>query len=326
MESRIRKWARSVLRIFGAVASILFAAWTVVAQPSCRRNPASTAQVDPAELRKHVETLSQRFHPRDFRYPDHLGQAADYIAGHFEQAGATVEFQTFTAAGNRYRNVIGRFQAGTGSKTIVGAHYDACGPMPGADDNASGVAALVELAHLLGKRPPASEVELVAYCLEEPPFYQTDQMGSAIHARSVAIDKARIRGVIVLEMVGCFSDRWFSQSYPSPMLHLIYPNRGNFIGVIGRWDQGEWVRAVKAGMQGRTDLPVRSIRAPGIVPGIDMSDHRNYWPQGIPALMVTDTAFYRNPAYHTLEDTADRLDYDRMAQVVIALFEALETL
>ena len=326
MGKRIRKWARSVLRIFGAVAAILFAAWMVFAQPSCRRNPASTAQVDPAALRAHVEALSQRFGPRDFRYPDHLGQIADYIAGHFERAGAAVEFQTFTAAGNRYRNVIGRFPAGAGARTIVGAHYDACGPMPGADDNASGVAALIELAHLLGKHPPASAVELVAYCLEEPPFYQTDQMGSAIHARSIANDPALIRGVIVLEMVGCFSDRWFSQSYHAPLLRLIYPARGNFIGVVGRWDQGGWVRAVKAGMQGRTGLPVRSIRAPGIVPGIDMSDHRNYWPQGIPALMVTDTAFYRNPTYHTWEDTADRLDYDRMAQVVVALFEALEAL
>lgn len=326
MGNGIRKGMRSVLRILGALAAILAAIWMLLAQPSCRRNPVSQAFVDPAKLREHVEMLSQRFHPRDFRYPAHLEQIADYIAGQFEQAGATVEFQSFTAAGNSYRNVIGRFQAGTGDKTIVGAHYDACGPMPGADDNASGIAALIELARLLGERPPASEVELVAYCLEEPPFFQTDEMGSAIHARSVANDKARIRGVIVLEMVGCFSDRWGSQSYPSPLLHLIYPNRGNFIGVIGRWDQGGWIQAVKAGMQGRTGLAVRSIRAPGIVPGIDLSDHRNYWPQGIPALMVTDTAFYRNPAYHTFDDTADRLDYHRMSQVVVALFEAVESL
>ena len=144
----------------------------------------------------------------------------------------------------------------------MGAHYDASGDTPGADDNASGVAALIELAFLLGSNTPPGEVELVAYCLEEPPFFKTELMGSAVHAKSIAGDKANIRGVIVLEMVGFFQDGWGSQSYPSPLLHLIYPSRANFIGVISRWDQGAWVKAVKSGMKGRTPLPVYSIRAP----------------------------------------------------------------
>lgn len=322
----IRKFIRSVLRILAGVAVVLGLIWVVLAQPSCRWNAASDQRVDPARLQAHVVALSKEFRPRDFRHPENLDRCAGYIARHFEQAGAAVEFQPFTVAGREYRNVIARFGTGPGPRVIVGAHYDACGDMPGADDNASGVAALIELAFLLGRQPAARNVELVAYSLEEPPTFRTDSMGSAVHARSVAAAKTNILGVIVLEMVGTFSDRWGSQAYPSPMLHLLYPNRGNFIGVIGRWDQGRWIKTVKAGMQGRTALPVRSIRAPPQVPGIDLSDHLNYWPLGIPALMVTDTAYLRNPAYHTPDDTADKLDYNRMAAAVVALHAALRGL
>ena len=320
-----RKLLRSAARILAAVAAILFAAWFVFSQPSCRRHPPSPATVDPARLRAHVDTLSRDCHPRNYLHPDNLARAADYIARHFDQAGATVEFQSFTVSGMPYRNIIGRFHAGPGPKLVVGAHYDACDELPGADDNASGVAALLELAALLGRAPPPGEVELVAYCLEEPPFFQTDHMGSVFHAQRLAPAKDRVRGVLVFEMVGYFDDTCGSQSYPLPLLHLLYPSRGDFIGVIGRWDQGPWVRAVKTAMKGRTPLPVHSIRAPSFVPGIDLSDHRSYWPHGIPAVMITDTAFYRNRAYHTAEDTPDRLDYDRMAQVVVATFEAIRS-
>ena len=323
MKPFVRKFLRSIVRILAAVAAILFVAWFVFSQPSCRRHPPSRTVVDPARLRTHVDMLSKELHPRNFHHPDHLARCADYIARQFEQAGATIEFQPFTVSGMPYRNVIGRFRAGPGPKLVVGAHYDACDELPGADDNASGVAALLELAALLGRGAPPGEVELVAYCLEEPPFFQTDHMGSVLHAQRLAAEKDRIRGVLVFEMVGYFDDTWGSQSYPLPLLHLLYPSRGNFIGVIGRWDQGPWIRTVKTAMKGRTPLPVYSIRAPRIVPGIDLSDHRSYWPHGIPAVMITDTAFYRNRAYHTPGDTADRLDYDRMAQVVVAVAEAI---
>ena len=168
-------------------------------------------------------------------------------------------------------------------------------------------------------------MELVAYVLEEPPFFRTPLMGSAVHAASLATEKENIAGVIVLEMVGCFSDAKGSQSFPSPLLKLFYPSRGNFIAVIGRWDQGRWVKRVKSGMQGTTDLPVYSLRAPAAIPGVDFSDHINYWPLGLPAVMITDTAFYRNQAYHETGDTAERLDYARMSQVVVAVWGAVQS-
>lgn len=315
---------QSAVLIPCALFIVVLAVWWLISQPTFRKNQASTAAVDSNRLKSHVGTISQTFYPRDWSYVDNLNRCADYIAMHFTNAGAVVESQAVNAQGRQYRNIIGRFGVGQGAKVIIGAHYDAYGELPGADDNASGVAALIELAYLLGQNMPAKEIELVGYVLEEPPFFRTESMGSAIHAKSIA--EQTIAGVIVLEMVGYFRDERGSQGYPSSLLKLFYPNRGNFIAVVGSWDQGDWVKKVKAGMKGATRLPVYSIRAPTFVPGIDFSDHLNYWPYGFKALMVTDTAFYRNMAYHSEGDEMDKLDYARMSDVVVAVFEALRSL
>ncbi len=321
-----RRILRSVLRILAGVAGVVFVAWLLVAQPTLVGNRRSELRTSPQNLKDHVEMLAVLLSPRDWQHATNLEKCADYIEGRFQQSGAAVAGQSVGAHGNSYRNVIGRFGAGKGSKVVIGAHYDACGPTPGADDNASGVAVLLELAELFGKNPPDREIELVAYVLEEPPIFGGELMGSAVHAKSLADEKPRPTGVIVLEMVGYFSNAWGSQSYPLPLLYLMYPPRGNFVALVSRWDQGGWISQVKAGMQGTTGLPVYSIRAPQSLPGIDFSDHRNYWPQGIKALMVTDTAFFRNKAYHTAEDKPDRLDYSRMAEVVVAVYEAVRSL
>lgn len=315
-----------MIRVLAAVALVVLVTGCLMSQPTWRRNRPSAATVAPQRLRAHVAMLSQSLHPRDWQHAENLERCADYIAAQFRSAGAAVELQDVPVQGRVYHNVIGRFGAGRGRKVIVGAHYDACGETPGADDNASGVAALIELASLLGHEPAPGNVELVAYVLEEPPFFKTPQMGSAVHARSVAAAKENVAGAIVLEMVGCFSDARGSQSYPSALLRLTYPSRGNFIAVVGRWDQGDWLKRVKVGMRGATGLPVCSLRAPAAVPGVDFSDHINYWPHAIDAVMVTDTAFYRNRVYHGPDDTADRLDYERMAQVVVAVFEAVRSI
>jgi Zn-dependent M28 family amino/carboxypeptidase len=197
---------------------------------------------------------------------------------------------------------------------VVGAHYDAAGPYPGADDNASGVAGLLELAALLGKSDLSGTVELVAYPLEESPFFRTSQMGSAIHANAL-----RQEGV-----VGYVTDADNTQQFPSALLSLFYPARGNFIAVVGKIGQGWLVRRVKKAMAQASSLPVYSLTAPRFLPGVDFSDHVNYWQAGYPAVMITDTAFYRNPHYHTGADTADTLDYQRMAQVVAGVYAAVK--
>ncbi len=211
---------------------------------------------------------------------------------------------------------------------VIGAHYDSHGDAsgvqvtgdshtPGADDNASGVAGLLELARLLGKQPPPRAVELVAYTLEEPPHFRTTHMGSAWHARALKAANREVSLMLSLEMIGYFTDAPGSQRYPLGLMKLVYPDRGNFIALIGRFGDFGAMRKAKSLMAGATgSLPVYSMNATPAIQGIDFSDHLNYWKQGYPALMVTDTSFMRSEHYHGAGDTFDKLDYRRMARVV----------
>jgi len=316
----------ALLRIAAVIILFLGAAWWVIAQPTWRKQPRATVAADPAQLESHVRTLSESFHPRNFRQVDNLNATADYIAGHFASAGGRVSTQPFSVNGAEYRNVSAQFGPKEGPRWIIGAHYDTHDDTPGADDNASGVAGLLELARLFGENPPDARIELVAYPLEEPPFFGSGQMGSARHAQALNLETDPVRGVVVLEMIGYFSDEHGSQRHPSQLLRLIYPEKGNFITVVGRWEDRRFVKQMKGAMQGATPLPVESIAAPVEVPGIDFSDHRNYWPLDLPAIMITDTAFYRNDHYHTAGDTYDTLDYERMAMAVTAVRAAILTL
>ncbi len=180
--------------------------------------------------------------------------------------------------------------------------YDSCGNSPGADDNASGIAGLIELAYLISSDPNAGEVELVAYPLEKPPLFRTQEIGSVFHAQSLVDDGIDVQGVIILEMIGYYSDEPGSQDAPMILLKLVYPSCGNYILVVGQTDQRAFTKQVKIGMKGATKLKVFSINVPRIASGIDFSDHLNYWPHNSNAVMVTDSSFYRNKAYHTPDD------------------------
>ena len=175
---------------------------------------------------------------------------------------------------------------------------------------------MIELARLLKGQSFRQRVELVVYTNEEPPFFRTPYMGSAVHARSLAESGKRASLMLSLECIAYFSDEPGSQDHPVRLLHAMYPTTGNFISLVGFYQDGDVARQVKAAMKSASDLPVYSINAPGFVVGVDFSDHLNYWNEGYVGMMVTDTAFYRNKAYHTPQDTADRLDYRRMAKVV----------
>lgn len=300
-----------------------FALWFWVTQPILRKGNSAAPAVEPANLEAHVRTLSEKFFPRDHAHPENLERAARYVAEEFARAGGAVSEQTFEAAGKTYRNVSARFGPAEGPRIVVGAHYDAAGELPGADDNASGVAGLIELAYLLGRETPKLPVELVAFALEEPPYFRSRQMGSYVHAASLKAAGVEVRLMISLEMIGFFSDAPGSQQFPHPSLKSVYPSEGNFIGVVGTVGEAGAVRRVKAAMAGATPLPVYSINAPRSVPGVDFSDQMNYWDAGYDALMITDTAFYRNPNYHGPADTFDTLDYARMAMVVRGVYAAV---
>ena len=234
--------------------------------------------------------------------------------------------QTYLINGNPYQNIIALFPSTNPARIVVGAHYDACADTPGADDNASGIAGILELARLIGKFQPHHTIELVAYCTEEPPFFGTQDMGSAHHAQGLQEQGIRVDAMLALEMIGYFSDAPSSQSYPAFIFRLFCPSKGNFIAVVGNTKQRRLIKATKIAMRGITDLPVHSVSVPGFIQGVDFSDHRNYWAHGFPAVMITDTAFLRNKMYHELGDTADRLDYTRMSKVVIAVLEAIKKL
>jgi len=302
------------------VSLVLLGIWVYVAQPSFRSSERLDLDVNEARLQEVVKTLSIDFHPRNFRSTKNPEKTVAYLVGHFEQAGGSVETQEFEVGGTNYQNIRCFFGDKSKPRFVIGAHYDSHDQTPGADDNASGVAGLVELAYLLGRTALSNCMELVAYPLEEPPIFATTKMGSYVHAASLKRENANVSGMIALKMIGYFSEEFGSQSYPSPLLYLLYPKTGNFIAVAGNLNQRSYIARVKRGMKGTSDLKVYSIAAPQQLPGIDFSDHRNYWAFGYPAVMVTDTAFYRNRAYHTANDTWDRLDYTKMADVVRAVY------
>jgi len=308
---------------------LLAAAWFAVTQPLMFGGAASTGSppVDAARLEAHVRMLSETLAPRDAGHPENLERAAAYLRQEFERAqAAVVSVQPFEAHGRTYRNVIASFGPRTNELVVVGAHYDTAGALPGADDNASGVAGLIELAYLLGRTPPTARVELVAFALEEPPYFRSPFMGSAVHAASLRSQGFAVRAMLSLEMIGYFSDQPDSQQYPVSFLKAFYPAQANFIAVVGKMDQWRTVRRVKKAMTEASQLPVYSINAPRSIPGVDFSDHLNYWNEGYDALMITDTAFYRNPHYHTSTDTPETLDYRRMASVVQGVYAAVLSL
>jgi Zn-dependent M28 family amino/carboxypeptidase len=275
--------------------------------------------VDPDVLRKHVEALSERFVPRSDEYPKNLAKVADYIATSFRASGTRVNEQEFEVYKTRYKNIIAEYGPPSSEILVVGAHYDTAGEQPGADDNASGVAGLLEIGRLLAQDKLGSRVVLAAYALEEPPNFRTENMGSTVHARSLKESGVSVKLMISLEMIGYFSEKKNSQSFPIPFLRLFYPSQGNFILVVDQLFSNQ-ARGLKKWMSAVCEIPVYSINAPAFIPGVDFSDHQSFWKYGYPAVMVTDTAFYRNEAYHSSRDTADRLDYRKMAQVVYGVY------
>lgn len=306
--------------LFVAVGAVLALLVGITTQPFVQARPSTPPAVDPARLHAHVRALSQDFHPRSVEHPQQLASAAHYVHEALTAAGAQVQRQPVVVEGERFENLVARFGPADGPLLVIGAHYDSHGLTPGADDNASGVAGLIELARLLAQHPPARPIELVAYTLEEPPHFRTEQMGSAHHARALAERGQAVELMVSLEMIGFFSDTPGSQHYPVPGLSWLYPDRGNFIGLVSRPEDWRETRRLKAAMRGATPLPVASINTLPRVPGVDFSDHLSYWHRGMPAVMVTDTAFARNLEYHRAGDTHERLDYRRMAQVVQGIF------
>lgn len=279
-------------------------------------------------LYDHVHALSVAIGSRSVAEHDRILRAESYIRGILEGQGVPYSLQGYDHEGKRFSNVIVELK-GTeqpGESVIVGAHYDTVYGTPGADDNASAVAVLLELCRDLKEYRPQRTLKLIFFVLEEPPAFMTHAMGSYVYAQQAQRSGERIHGMISLEMVGYFSDAEGSQAFPVPGMHMLFPDRGNFIGVIGNVHSRELTLAVAEALKVGSEIPVESLVALPFIPGVGLSDHGPFWKMGYRAVMVTDTAFYRNPNYHTPHDTIETLRFDKMSQLVRGMVHVVEFL
>ena len=278
-------------------------------------------------LRSHVSHLALEIGQRNVFRPDALHAAADYIRREWVAQHYQVNSQHYAAMGVTSENLEVRRIGKTRPDEIilVGAHYDTITGSPGADDNASGIAALLELTRLFATLETARTLCFVAFANEEPPFFFWGQMGSRVYAEAAKARGENIRLMLSLEMLGSYSDRPDSQAYP-PLLRHFYPDRANFIAMVANRASRKELQQLVAAFKAHSDFPVESLATFEFVPGVAWSDHLSFWRKGYPAIMVTDTAFYRNEAYHTPDDTPEKLNYHAMAHVVEGLFNALKGL
>jgi Peptidase family M28 len=283
-------------------------------------------------LRAHLRILCEEIGTRSIYTFANLLKAEHYVTAALEEAGFLVEKQFFAYRGHRCANLVGRdpSHTPTGRQYILCAHYDTAWGTPGADDNASAVAILLEVARLA--RTAGTVVRdtaawrMVAFTTEEPPAFHTHHQGSRVFARQARRQKQRIDGVVNLEMLGYFKDVPRSQHYPFPARLFGYPDRGNFVGVVGNWRSRRLARDVVTAMRTNTALPVHKLIVPerGFLLFFSrLSDHSSFWDHGYPAVMLTDTAFLRNPHYHGPSDSPDTLDFASMVQVVRSLLNCL---
>jgi len=294
-----------------------------------KANPISvfsdTIHPDKTRMLKDLQFLVKSPIARYDEHVERLNECAKYIFDEFKKLTEDVEEQKYMLKGKEYKNIICSFGPKEGERIIVGAHYDVCENQPGADDNASGVAGMLEIARLISSQSQGLKyrVDFVAYTLEEPPNFRTANMGSAVHAKMLFENHVKVKQMICLEMIGFFSDKRRSQEYPIGLMKLFYPTKANYIALVGKIGQGKSIRSIRKEMRENSEIKVCSINSPAFVSGIDFSDHLNYWKYGYPAVMITDTAFYRNPNYHEKTDTLETLNIDKIAEVVKGVFASV---
>jgi hypothetical protein len=283
-----------------------------------------------ADLRRDVALLAGDLGDRSLPRPAGLGPAADAIERELVRAGLAVQRQRYEVAGRASDNLeveIGGYHWGGEDREVVviGAHYDSVAGTTGADDNASGVAALLSLARTFAGTHPRRALRFVAFANEEPPYFQTPAMGSVVYARRCRERGERVVAMLSLETLGYYSDQPASQRYPFPF-GLFYPTTGDFVAFVGNTSSRALVRSAVASFRAGARFPSEGVAAPGALQGVGWSDHWAFWQEGYPAVMITDTAPFRNPGYHTPHDTPDRLSYAPLARVVEGLVRVVRDL
>jgi hypothetical protein len=270
-----------------------------------------------SSLRRDVEMLATTIGPRNLQYPENLKKASKFLLKELSDMGYVVERQTYRALDQDFDNLIVEIPGNSRPKEIVvvGAHYDSAFNSPAANDNGSGVAATLELARSYMSRKPSRTLRFVFFANEEPPFNWTTDMGSLVYAKSCKARAENIVGMFSLETIGYYTDEPHTQRYPQP-IDKLYPSTGNFIGFVSNLGSRELLRTAIRSFRHHTKFPSEGAALPNQLPGVGWSDHWSFWQVGYPGVMITDTATFRYPYYHTEQDTPEKIDYDRLTIVV----------
>ncbi len=290
--------------------------------------PIPTQSGDIHQLYKHVEHISVHIGSRSVYEYDRITATKDYITSCLEDVGIVPTLHSYYYDGKEYSNIVVSI---TGAKlpdetVIIGAHYDSVYGTPGADDNASAVAILLEMSRILKSFSPARTLKLIFFVNEESPVFRSKYMGSYVYAMEAKARDENIKSMISLEMLGYYSNKKGGQTFPLPLMNLIYPSTPNFIAIVGNLSSRSLVEKVKISLNENSGIPAETLSTVSFIPGIDFSDHRSFWKMGYPAVMITDTAFYRNPNYHTARDSIDTLDFNKMSDLLRGLTQTAKDL
>jgi hypothetical protein len=330
----------SIARVTIAVVAVLVLLWwfgmRMPGKNVSKRGPLSPDEVVlREELRANVQKLSGEIGERNMWHYPQLNAAADFIEESFSRAALRTRRDSYEMRGQLCHNIEAEIPGNRPEIIVIGAHYDSVFGSPGANDNGSGVAAVLALAQRFAaretersppRRTPNKTLRFVAFVNEEPPYFLSGEMGSLVYARRCKQRGDKISAMISLETIGYFSDAPHSQTYPAPGLGVFYPRIGNFIGFVSNVQSRSLLRRVIALFRKHAKIPSEGAALPAFVPGVSWSDQWSFWQQGYPAIMVTDTAPFRYPYYHSSNDTPDKLDYDRFALVVSGMEKVIEQL
>jgi hypothetical protein len=321
----------SALRVLIAVVAVVALLWWFgMRMPG--KNISKVAPLSPdevtlrEELRADVQKLAGEICERNMWHYAQLNAAADFIEDSFSRAGLHSRRDSYELRGQACHNIEVEIPGTRPEVLLIGAHYDSVFGSPGANDNGSGVAATLALARRFANRKTQHTMRFVAFVNEEPPYFLSGEMGSLVYAGRCKAHGDKISAMISLETIGYFSDAPHSQTYPSPGLGIFYPKIGNFIGFVSNVHSRTLLRRVIGLFRKHAKIPSEGAALPAFIPGVSWSDQWSFWRNGYPAIMVTDTAPFRYPYYHSANDTPDKLDYDRFALVVSGMEKVIEDL
>ncbi len=312
---------QAAVYLLAAAAACAVLGWYMIATPgksfSGPLAPLGAAEIHSRDrLRTLVATLAST--ERNTRTPYLLAAASRNIETELSAAGYAVRQQAFDSGDGIVHNLEAVIEGRESRSIVIGAHYDSIFGAPGANDNGSGVAALLELARLFRGWQPRHRIRLAFFVNEEPPYFQSTKMGSRIYADDLLALGEPVAAMFSLETIGYYAERPGSQRYPFP-LGLFYPGRGDFLAFVGNLASRDLLHTAIAAFRHEARFPSEGVAAPAFIPGVDWSDQWSFWRRGVPALMLTDTAPYRYPHYHLESDTPDKLDYERLARVVAGM-------